>query len=370
MTEANRAPAGKEPVPPLATRAARPPVVRLRKSVVTAAVMTAAGLLAGALAWAFIVEPGRHTAAHGGRRELDDAEVRGAVRPSERVTSQPASYEQLDALPQPRTLGVDHRTPPTPAQRSSGAVATRRATDTRDVADAARRSGLFFPASSAGRPAEPAVAATPGRQVGDYADAYNPHGLLAPLSPFEVKAGTVLPAVLLTGVDTARAGPVVASVSENVFDTLSGRTLLIPQGSRLIGRHQGESRHGDNRAFLEWDRLILPNGKSLILTREPGVDAQGTTGVEGQVQRRILPLAIATLFAGAITAIGEAARDHHDHSGGLIGDAGDAAAITAAQTGGRLVERELQVRPSIRLTPGAQVSVLITRDLVLEPYRR
>ncbi len=99
------------------------------------------------------------------------------------------------------------------------------------------------------------------------------------------------------------------------------------------------------------------------------MDAQGAVGVEGHVDRRLLPLAVATLFAGAITTLGQTARDHQDHAGGLLGDAGDAAAIEGAQVGGKLIDRELDVRPSIRLSPGARVQVLITRDLVLEPYR-
>jgi len=199
---------------------------------------------------------------------------------------------------------------------------------------------------------------------------YNGHRLTPPLSPYELKAGTVIPAVLLTGVDTERAGPVVATVSQNVFDTVSGRHLVLPQGTRLIGRHEGDSAYGDRRAFLVWDRLILPNGKSLLLGEEPGVDAQGAVGVRGEVDRRLTPLLVGTLFAGAVTTLGQAARDGGGRgSDGWLGDAGDAAAIEGAQVGGRLIDRELQVRPSIRLRPGAPVRVMITRDLVLEPYQ-
>jgi type IV secretory pathway VirB10-like protein len=202
----------------------------------------------------------------------------------------------------------------------------------------------------------------------DYGEIYNGHRLVAPLSPFELKAGAIVPAALLTAVDTARAGPVIATVTQNVYDSVSGRHLLLPQGTRLIGKSEGESSYGDRRAFLTWERLILPNGKSLILTSEAGVDAQGAIGVRGQVDRRLFPLLIGTLFAGAITTLGQVARDGGD-SGGLLGDAGDAAAIEGAQVGGRLVDRELEVRPSIRLRAGAPVRVMITRDLILEPYR-
>ncbi len=198
---------------------------------------------------------------------------------------------------------------------------------------------------------------------------YNGHALTAPLSPYEIKAGAILPAVLLTGVDSERAGPVVATLTQNIFDTVSGRHLVLPQGTRLIGRHEGDSAYGDRRAFLVWDRLILPNGKSLLLSEEPGVDAQGAVGVRGQVDRRLLPLFVGTLFAGAVTTLGQIARDDREGSGGLLGDAGDAAAIEGAQVSGRLIDRELQVRPSIRLRPGAPVRVMITRDLILEPYR-
>jgi type IV secretion system protein VirB10 len=367
-------------MPPLDARAPRPPVVRLRRGVVTGLVMSGAGLVAGALAWAFVVHPELRAQAHAARLEGREARALGTVRPSEVVTAAPATYAQLDRLPPPRRLGADPEAaaagaPPSQSvpRRPSGRPSA--APRPPGIADDARASDLFFAPVRAGPGASgPSPSAAPAARAeaqGDYAAVYNTHGLLAPLTPFEVKAGAVVPAVLLTAVDTARAGPVVASVTEPVFDTVTGGHLLIPQGARLIGRHEGESRYGDRRAFLVWERLILPNGKSLVLTREPGVDAQGAMGVEGQVDRRLLPLAVATVFAGAITTLGQVARDgDRDGSGGLLGDAGDAAAIEAAQVGGRLIDRELEVRPSIRLKPGARVRVLVTRDLILEPYRR
>ena len=98
------------------------------------------------------------------------------------------------------------------------------------------------------------------------------------------------------------------------------------------------------------------------------VDAQGAVGVRGSVDRRLFPLLVGTLFAGAITTLGQIARDD-EGGGGLLGDAGDAAAIEGARVGGRLIDRELEVRPSIRLRAGAPVRVMITRDLILEPYQ-
>jgi type IV secretion system protein VirB10 len=365
------APPPKEPPPALPLRAARPTAVRLRQSVVRAAIMGAAALLSGSLAWAFIIQPELRSRT---RQDVRVEEARGAVRPADIVAEQPGRYDQLGQLPEPRKpFGREAqaedstRDQPTRSRPSTSSSQSPRGPSAIQLA---RKSGLFFEASGAG--AQPASKGNPGSAAihSDYGAVYNSHNLLEPLSPFELKAGAIVPAALLTAVDTARAGPVVATVTQNVFDSVSGRHLLLPQGTRLIGRHDGESAYGDRRAFITWDRLILPNGKSLVLTEEPGVDAQGAVGVRGRVDRRLLPLMVATLFAGAITTVGQMARDEDDDSGGFLGDAGDAASIEAARVGGRLIDRELQVRPSIHLRAGAPVRVLITRDLVLEPYRR
>lgn len=377
---ASISPAAKAPPPGLSMRAPRPPATRLRKSVVQTIVIGGAALVSGSLAWAFVIQPELHDSARAKAAEAREDEVRGVVRPAETVTDQPATY---DRLPEPRNALPEEAVDPAPAGPPAGAVRTRDDPAPRPAPRAqgpspqelAARSGLFFEArqTTGGVVAHEAGPATGRRgrsETRDVGAMYNGHALMAPLSPYELKAGAIIPAVLLTGVDTSRAGPVVATVSQNVYDSVSGRHLVLPQGTRLIGRHEGESAYGDRRAFLAWDRLILPNGKSLLLTEEPGVDAQGAVGVRGEVDRRLFPLLVGTLFAGAVTTLGQIARDGDDRgSGGLLGDAGDAAAIEGSQVGGRLVDRELQVRPSIRLRPGAAVRVMITRDLILEPYR-
>ncbi|MDM8353449.1 TrbI/VirB10 family protein [Brevundimonas diminuta] len=368
--------APKEAAPGLSVRAPRPSAVRLRKSVVQTMVIGGAVLVSGSLAWAFVVQPELRENARDRAAEARVDDVRGAVRPAEAVTDQPATY---DRLPEPRVGGEPPNPKPAadslaspaepPVYRPAQPIAPR---GPRPV-DLAARSGLFFAAEDGGvasadaAPSSRGDSQDPGRAA-DYGATYNGHVLTAPLSPYELKAGAVIPAALLTAVDTARAGPVVASVTQNIYDSVSGRHLVIPQGTRLIGRHDGESAYGDRRAFLTWERLILPNGKSLVLAGEPGVDAQGAVGVRGSVDRRLFPLLVGTLFAGAITTLGQIARDD-DGSGGLLGDAGDAASIEGARVGGRLIDRELEVRPSIRLRAGAPVRVMVTRDLILEPYR-
>lgn len=355
----------------LKLRVPPPPVVRLRRSMVQLMVAGGAVLLAGSLTWAFVVQPGLREARRMRAEHQPGLETRGPVRPAELVTAQPASY---DRLPPPRTATPATAEPPPSDDRAGAAPAPSRAFRPAagragsTPADLARGSNLFFQDLETRRhePDGPLPDPRPARTRAR-PDYYSPASLEAPLSPYELKAGALVPAVLLTAVDTARAGPVVAMVSQNVYDTVSGRYLLIPQGARLIGRHEGESAYGDRRAFLNWERLILPDGRSLALEAEPGVDAAGAVGVRGQVDRRLLPLLGGTLLAGAITTLGQMARDAEE-GGGFFGDAGDAAAIEGSRVGGRLIDRELEVRPSIRLRPGVAMRVLITRDLILEPY--
>src|SRR3546814_8883786 len=101
----------------------------------------------------------------------------------------------------------------------------------------------------------------------------NPARLTAPPSPNVVQAGSVIPAALITGIQSDLPGQVTAQVTQNVFDSATGRALLIPQGSRLIGAYESKIAAGQNRVLLAWDRLILPGGRSIDLVRQPGADA-------------------------------------------------------------------------------------------------
>jgi type IV secretory pathway VirB10-like protein len=322
--------------------------------------VAAASLMGAALVWSFVLAPELRAAARAEPRPDLADDRQGAARPSEVVMRAPATYALMtkEDLPPPRRLigsasgsGADQPRPVKQPGRPRGLRSTAIS-----PAQAAQRADLFFAGT-----ANPPSSSRPSSPQTDEA--------AAPVAnPIHVvQAGAILPAALLTAVDTSRPGPVVALVTAGVYDSSTGRQLLVPQGARLIGRHEGASRYGDRRAFLVWDRLMLPNGASLDLGGAAGVDAQGALGVSGHADRRIGSLSLATLFAGAITALGQAARDG-EPSGGLLGDAGDAAAIQAAQVGGRLVDRELQVTPSVRLEPGTPVRVLLTRDLAVEAF--
>lgn len=376
--------ASKIAPPPLMGRAPRPSAVRIRKPAVLGVAVAGAALLAGSLTWAFLIQPELRAQAMNRRVEAGRDDPEGSARPPGQITDQPRSYDQLpgDVLPPPRggpepgTEAVE----PVAVHEGEPAPHLPRPVGPSLRAQAAQ-SDLFFAVAAPGGTAvpsaqppfsQPSQAAAPGRPAGpDLGAMYSPHGLVAPASPYELKAGALVPAVLLTAIDTSRPGPVLAAVTRNVFDTVTGRHLLLPQGSRLIGRHEGDSAYGDRRAYLVWERVILPNGKSLLLADAPGVDGQGAVGVVGRADRRLLQLGLATLLSGAVTTLGEFARGgaRDEDRGSFLGSAGDAASIEASRLGGRLLDRELQVRPAIRVRPGSAVRVLITRDLILEPYR-
>lgn len=368
-------PRAKAPAPGLDGRAPRPSAVRLRPAAVRLVAGGAALVMAGAFSWAFVIQPELRASA---RSRSDDAardEARSIVRPSEAVTAQPASYDRLPPLRQPADAVVPDETrsgAPGPSARPRPSYGSAQASPEEEARALALKSDVLFRLTGPARTTAVApTASPPPAGAEETAEAVSPgRRLTPPVSPYELKAGTLLPAVLLTGVDTSRPGPVIAAVTQTLYDTVTGRHVLAPQGARLVGRHEGDNTHGERRAFIVWERLILPNGKSIDLGDEAGVDAAGAVGLEGRVDRRLGALLTATLFGGAVTTLGQAARDGQGRGGGsFLGDAGDAAAIEGARVGGRLVDRELGVRPAVRVAAGARVQVMITRDLVLEAYR-
>ncbi|HEY9218830.1 MAG TPA: TrbI/VirB10 family protein [Phenylobacterium sp.] len=369
----------KGPPPPLNVRAVRPVAVRLRGSAVKIVLAAAALVLSGAFIYAFILKP---AARADDRGRAAPEKTSGAVHPAELISGQPASYDKLagstgEVLPPPRTQ-PDAPAPiePRPAPVRPTAPSGAHAEHAFQVRNAALQSGLFFQPSrpnasskgdAEGAPAERS-ASVPFSGRGDYAAAYGRHRLVAPLSPYEIKAGTLIPAALLTAIDTSRPGPVVAVTTQPVYDTVSGRAVLIPQGARLLGAQTGDSAYGEKRAFLVWKRLILPNGKSILLDDELAADAQGTVGISGQADRRLPQLGAGIALSGAITTLGEFARGGgRGRRTGLREMLGSATADQAVELGGRLIDRELEVQPRITVASGAPVQVIVTKDLILEP---
>jgi len=187
-----------------------------------------------------------------------------------------------------------------------------------------------------------------------------------PASPYELQAGTVIPAALVTAVNSDLPGKVIAQVTAPVYDSISGDHLLIPQGARLIGTYESEVLYGDTRVFLAWDRIIMPNGWSLDLGGMAATDPSGAAGISDRTDNHLGRLGGAIALSAVLSVIANEAES--DNEAGFTRSLGDTAAQEAARTGGRIVDRELTIRPTLRVRPGAPVRVLVTHDLSLTPY--
>lgn len=191
--------------------------------------------------------------------------------------------------------------------------------------------------------------------------------LAKPASPFVVQAGTVIPAALITGIRSDLPGQITAQVTENVYDTPTGRARLIPQGARLIGIYDSQVAFGQSRVLLVWTRLILPNGRSIVLERQPGADAAGYAGLQDEVDNHWSELfkaaALSTLL-GVGTELGSSGNDSNIIQA-LRRGAGD----SLNQTGQQAVRRNLNLQPTLTVRPGFPLRVIVNRDLVLAPYK-
>ncbi|MCR6645802.1 MAG: TrbI/VirB10 family protein [Terricaulis sp.] len=240
-------------------------------------------------------------------------------------------------------------------------------------AEAARISSILF---SHGRGAAGAADARSFSETGQRAAFLNAQrgrddGVLdatyaPPRSPYTIQAGATISAALITALNSDQPGRVIAQVSENVFDSVTGEILLIPQGARLIGSYDADTAYGERRLLVVWNRLIMPNGWSIPLRAMPGADAAGGAGLGGEVDAHIGRIVVASLISAVLGVAANESADK-DHAR-LSQSIGDAAAQQAAQTGSRIVDRELNVRPTLRIRAGARVRVLVSQDIQLRPY--
>jgi type IV secretion system protein VirB10 len=195
---------------------------------------------------------------------------------------------------------------------------------------------------------------------------YNPHALQQPVSPYEVMAGSIISASLISGLNSDLPGLVIAQVTEPVFDTVSGGTLLVPQGSRLIGSYDSVVAFGQSRALVVWQRIIMPNGSSIQIDNLPASDTSGYAGLEDDVDYHTWTLlkgiAMSTLLgvSGAVT-FGNGNSD-------LVQAIRESTQESTNQAGQNLVEKDLNVQPTITVRPGWPLRVIVHKDLVLKPY--
>jgi type IV secretion system protein VirB10 len=190
--------------------------------------------------------------------------------------------------------------------------------------------------------------------------------LANPASPYVVQAGTVIPAALLTGIQSDLPGQVTAQVTEHVYDTPSGKFLLIPQGSRLIGQYDSQVSFGQKRVLLVWNRIMLPDGKSIVLERQQGADARGFSGLEDEVDYHWWDLIKAAALS-TLLSVGAEMGSNRDESD-LVRALRRGSQDSINNTGQQLVRRQLNIQPTLTIRQGFPVRVIVNRDLVMAPY--
>jgi type IV secretory pathway VirB10-like protein len=196
----------------------------------------------------------------------------------------------------------------------------------------------------------------------------SPDRVEPPASPYVLQAGAVIPAALITGLRSDLPGQVTAQVTEDVYDSPTGQVLLIPQGARLIGQYDAQIAFGQSRALLVWNRLIMPNGRSIVLERQPGADAEGYAGLEDEVDNHWGMLFKAAILS-TVLSVGSEAGMSGNSNGSLAEAIQQGMSQSINQTGQQVVSRSLSIQPTITIRPGFPVRVMVTHDLVLEPYR-
>ena len=199
----------------------------------------------------------------------------------------------------------------------------------------------------------------------DADDIYNSHGLVSPRSPYQVMAGNIIPASLVTGLNSDLPGQVIGQVTENVYDTVTGQHLLIPQGSRLMGRYDSVIAFGQSRALVVWTRLILPNGDSIQLDNLPGLDSQGFAGLKDKVDKHTWQFIKGAALSSLLSIGSELASDDGDRLTRALQNAGQDTANIAGQ---RIIDRNLNVQPTLKVRQGWRFNVIVSRDLILKPY--
>lgn len=196
-----------------------------------------------------------------------------------------------------------------------------------------------------------------------------------PRTPFELRAGYVIPGTLISGINSDLPGQIVAQVSQDVMDTPTGRHLLIPQGSRLVGSYSADVAYGQSRVLVAWQRIVFPDGKALDIGSMPGGDQAGYAGFNDKVNSHFFKVISSALLMSAVTAGVSISQDSGQSSGfGQQQTASSAMSEALGQQLGQvtaqLISKNLNVSPTLEIRPGYRFNVIVTKDITFtKPYK-
>ena len=189
------------------------------------------------------------------------------------------------------------------------------------------------------------------------------------ISPYEVKVGSIIPAVLVTSINSDLPGGIVAQIRENVYDSTTGKHLLLPQGAKIYGIYDSNISYAQNRILIVWQRIVLPNGESIALENMPGVDLSGSAGLRDKTNYHSLQLlrgVVLSAVFGAGTAIVTYEKDGNND---YVKEAGRGAGENIDTIGQKMADKDLNRQPTIEIRQGYKFNILVHKDMILKPYR-
>jgi type IV secretion system protein VirB10 len=196
----------------------------------------------------------------------------------------------------------------------------------------------------------------------------------APRSPYELRAGFVVPATLISGINSDLPGQIIAQVSQDVFDTATGKWRLIPQGSRLVGRYQSDVSYGQSRVLIAWQRIVFPDGKAMDIGAMPGADSAGYAGFKDQVNNHYIRLFGSAFLMSAVTA-GISMSQPQTVAGTTTTQSASSAMSEAlgqqlGQVTAQLIAKNMNIAPTLEIRPGYRFNVMVTKDMTFsKPYQ-
>lgn len=193
---------------------------------------------------------------------------------------------------------------------------------------------------------------------------------------FELKTGAVIPGIMVTGINSDLPGNIIAQVSQNVFDSATGNHLLLPQGAKLFGVYDSRVVYGQERVLVAWNRVVFPDGSAITLGAMPGSDESGYAGYSDKVDNHYFRVFGSAILMSLITGGMSYSMDSLDNSGSdndkptLQNEMGSALAAQLGQATLQLLQKNLNIKPTLEIRPGYQFNVIVTKDLVFQkPYK-
>lgn len=196
----------------------------------------------------------------------------------------------------------------------------------------------------------------------------------APRSPFELRAGYVVPATLVSGINSDLPGQIMAQVSQGVYDTPTGKYLLIPQGSRLVGSYSSDVAYGQSRVLVAWQRIIFPDGKAMDIGSMAGADSAGYSGFSDQVNNHYLRVfGSAFLMSGIVAGISlsqDRNSDSYNDRQTASSAMSEALGQQLGQVTAQMIAKNLNIAPTLEIRPGYRFNVMVTKDMTFsKPYQ-